>query len=127
MRYLGTEFLPLAFIVFAIQYSRRIGLVKRRYLAYLAVIPLVNLIVLWTNDLHSLFFTSVPSVSLGGFIALAPQFGVWFWVHTAYDYAVISAGILILLFSLINSPTLYRGQMLAVLSATFLPLASNAF
>ena len=53
--YIGTCFLPVAFLFTSLIFSGKITTFKRKHLL-LFVIPIFSLLVLWTNDFHHLFY-----------------------------------------------------------------------
>ncbi|MEP7200073.1 MAG: histidine kinase N-terminal 7TM domain-containing protein, partial [Chloroflexota bacterium] len=124
-RFFGTELLSLMYLVMALQYTGHSQRLTRRNMALLVVLPLLSLGALWTNDAHHLFFTSAQLVQSGSFVALDVEFGPWFWLHTAYDYLLLTSALLIFLRTLLRSPQFYRAQLAAIMLSAVMPLSAN--
>ena len=127
LKYLGIVMVPLFWMLFALSYTgwgRR--WITRRTLALLAVVPLVSLVLIWTNQAHHLFWNSRWLDASGPFLAVDAVYGPWFWVHTAYCYLLILAATVLLIRALVSPLRLYRGQRVALLIAVLVPWAGNA-
>jgi PAS domain S-box-containing protein len=125
VRFVGTELVAVGFLIFVVQYLSQAGWLTRRNIVLLCIMPIISLALLWTNDWHHLFWTAVRQVNVAGYAALDVQFGPAFFVHTVYDYAVISSGLLFLAQAFLRSPRLYRRQFTGALLASSLGLGAN--
>ena len=123
--YLGIVILPVMWLAFALQYTRREKWLTRRNLALLAIVPILTLLLVWTNNLHGLMRHNIRLDTSGPFSVVAKTYGMWFWVHTAYCYALVFLGTLVLVQSLFRPPPLYRGQAGALLIGALTPWAGN--
>ena len=123
--YTGIATVPTAWLVVTLQYSGRSRWVMRRNLVLLGVLPLVTLLMAWTNGAHELLWTDVTLGDTGG--VRAPEFfyGPWFWVHVVHSYLLLIAGIIFLADALLRSPRLYWGQSVALLVAVLAPWIAN--
>jgi PAS domain S-box-containing protein len=124
-RFIGTEVVALAFLAFALRYLGR-PWPSRRTIVLLLVVPVASLILLYTNHWHWQFFTAISRVDLGSFSVLEAERGPLFWLHTIYAYGLMMAGLLLFGHAFIQSPRLYRAQIVAILVAALAPLAANA-
>ncbi|MCI0644078.1 MAG: SpoIIE family protein phosphatase [Chloroflexi bacterium] len=124
-RFLGAELVVAAFLVFALQYAGRQEWFNRRTALLLLIVPVPILLLLWTNDSHHLFWSTVNFDDSGSFNMLSFTFGPVFWVHTAYDYLLLTLGVLTLTQVFLRSPWLYRRQVAALLIGTLLPWVAN--
>jgi diguanylate cyclase (GGDEF)-like protein/PAS domain S-box-containing protein len=97
----------------------RAHLLTRRNLALLAVVPLLTVLLLWTDAWHGLFFGGQHSTSaiLSG--------GPWFWFFVLYSYAQIVVLIVLLIQAFLRAASLYRLQIGSLLFATALPVIGN--
>jgi PAS domain S-box-containing protein len=110
------------FALFTWQYTHQDNHVARRNWLLLWPIPLITLILAWTNDWHRLIWTGfVPAAEN----LLIYQHGAWFWVAVVYDYALLGAGTLLLIRTFLRSRGPYRQQNGVILLGAFLPLAWN--
>src|SRR5688572_11549301 len=116
---------PLAWLIFALEFTGRKTWVNRQRLVLLSIFPSITILIVFTNEFHHLFWTRQWLSSQGGFSILASVNGPWFWLHTAYTYILIAIGLLLVVRALLRWPAQYRGQMLLILLATLTPLIAN--
>ncbi|HEX7588106.1 MAG TPA: histidine kinase N-terminal 7TM domain-containing protein, partial [Anaerolineae bacterium] len=126
LEYFGIVGLSLAWFLFAVIYTGRERWLTRRKLAALAVLPSITLLMVWTNDWHHLFWTQIASSSFDSVSLFVPIHGAWFWVHTAYSYALILGGSVLILQNLARAPRLYRGQGVILFISVLAPWVGNA-
>jgi PAS domain S-box-containing protein len=123
--YIGIATVPVAWLAFALQYTGREGQLTPRNLALLSALPVVTLLLAWTNETHGLVWSSTGLDEDGPFLALEVDHGGWFWVHLAYSYLLLLVGTTLLISMLTRSPNLYRKQNLALLVAVSIPWVGN--
>jgi PAS domain S-box-containing protein len=123
-RFIGTELLTVAFLTFAAVYRGR-SWIGPRLIAALFVVPAITTLLAITNAWHHEFFRTARMVDIGGAAALDVSFGPVFWIHTAYDYVLLWAGLYLVFEGLLKSPPAYRGQIVAIVVGTLAPLAAN--
>jgi PAS domain S-box-containing protein len=126
VRYLGIVAVPLAWLVFALQYTGREGWVTRRALALLAIEPLVTLVLVFTSEAHGLFWSSREPSTTGPFPIVRAVYGPWFWVHLSYSYLLLLIGTVFLAQALVSSAHLYRGQRIVLVVGASVPWVGNA-
>ena len=83
----------------------------RRNLLLLAIIPLITVLLVWTNGIHGLVWSEVTLDRSGPFPAMSVHYGLWFWVHLVYSYMLLLLGTLMLIRMVITFPDLYRWQL----------------
>jgi PAS domain S-box-containing protein len=81
-----------------------------------ALEPLLTQIAAWTNPWH--YFVYGRSTGFESFISVNCCFKAAFWVHAIVDYAVITAGILLLLFEVFRSSGTRKTQSATLVSST---------
>lgn len=126
IEYLGIVSVPVSWAWFAVEYSGAAPWLDRRRIVLLGLVPLVTVAMIWTNDLHRLFWRFVTLETDGPFTVFNSTFGIWFWVHTAYSYLCLLGGTYLLVQFLVRSPRLYRGQAGLLLIAVAAPWLGNA-
>jgi len=124
-RYFGIVTVPLAWMVFTLIYTGREKWLTRRNLSLLAVIPLVTLAIVWTNDIHHLVWRDIWMDTSGPFPMAAVVHGIWFWVHTSFSYSLLLLGTFWLIEAFIRSPRLYRKQIGTLLIGALIPWVAN--
>lgn len=124
---LGIVIVPAAWLTFTLDYTGISRRCKRRNYAWLALEPLLVMISIFTNDQHYLYYASPqrPWVQIDGNIYFTLDGGPLFWAHTAYSYALIVAGSLVLVAWALRSRGLYRAQVFTLVSAALIPLGAN--
>lgn len=121
LKYLGIIAIPVLWLVFTLRYTRKGRRLGSR-LHLLWVLPVVTLLVVWSNDLHGGMWT-VHDVGPGG---TGVVHGPWFWVHGAYGHLLLAVALVVLLWDLVDLPRRFRQQAALLLVATGLPAFVNA-
>jgi PAS domain S-box-containing protein len=119
--------IPIPWLAFTLQYTGQDRSLTRRNLILLGIVPLVMMIVVWTDNLHHWFRTRVIMILVADrFLVMEPTHGVAFWVFVAYAYPLILLGAGLLLRYLLRSPGVIRAQAIAIVIGTLAPLSANA-
>ncbi|MFC1960998.1 histidine kinase N-terminal 7TM domain-containing protein [Chloroflexota bacterium] len=126
MHWFGVVTIPVAWLVFVLNYTGRDGWATKRNVLLLSLLPIISLIVVWTNDYHHLLWRTMElNTTDSPFPTLAVSYGFWFVISAAYFYLLILFSNALLIRSFIHSPHLYRGQIVALLVAAFIPLVAD--
>ena len=130
MQYFGIVSLPLAFFVFSTQYADRQRWLRNRRVIWLAIVPLITLIMVWTNQFHGLLWSAIdyyqPSIfQITSVHVIDLSYGPWFWVHVFYSYSLILLGSTLILITAFRVSHLYRGQAVAILLGVMVPWIWN--
>ena len=116
--YIGACLVPVAVFFMGLIYANTKIEFKKRYLL-LFVIPIISLIVLWTNDYHHLFYEHY-SVDFQTNV-----YGPYATIHNIYSYVLLALGIIYMLkFSIKNSGFFSKQSLLIVLGVS-VPLVVN--
>ena len=99
----------------------------KKYENYFWAFPALAYLALLTSDYHHLFFTSSSVSTAGGYAVLTYQFGFLFYVHTAYSYAALIAGVILLTISLATRFKKYGVQAYGLIIGVLAPLVGNAY
>ncbi len=126
IEYIGIVTAPVAWFVFATQYTHHGKWLTAWRLLGLAAIPAITILLLWTNDHHSLMQLNMHLDTSGPFAAIGKTYGTWFWVHYVYCFLLMLGGSILLLHRLVRSTPLYRGQAVSLLLAVVPPWIANA-
>ena len=116
--YIGTCLLPLTVFFTSLIFTNTKITFKKSYLL-LFVIPILSLIVLWTNDLHHLFYIQYSS-SFTDTI-----YGPYFYVHSVYTYLLLIIGIGRLLIFSIRNAGFFSKQSLLISIGLACPVIVN--
>lgn len=125
--FFGIVTIPVAWFTFVIQYVGRPGWIQRilKHWIVLAIIPMVTLVLVWTNDIHNLLWQQVKLESVGPLLILDFTRGPWFWVLMIYSYALLLLGSVVLLGNLFNIVRSQRWQVVLTFLAILLPWIGN--
>ena len=125
VQYVGIAFLPLAWLAFALQYTNFNSWLSRRNVALLSIMPVLTVLLMWTNEAHMLIWIKPQLVANGPFPAINKAYGSWFWVHSIYSYILLLIGTILLIRLFIRSPHLYRQQAGLLLLGALIPWVGN--
>ena len=125
IKYLGVVTVPVSWMAFALQYTGRVKQLKLRHVALLLILPVVTLLLVWTNHLHGLIWSDIRMDTTGSLPMRIAVHAKWFWIHTTYSYLLLFLGAAVLVRALLRSPHLYRGKADAVLLAVLAPWIGN--
>ena len=125
IRFIGVVSVPIAWLVFALEYTGRQVWSSTRRIALLSILPLTTIIILLTNSQHHLFRASYTLTTEGGLLLLNTTNGMWYWVHALYTYTLIMIGLVLVIRALLRWPAQYRSQMIMLLLSTLAPLIAN--
>ena len=116
--YIGICFLPVSLLftgrVFA---NTKIRFKKSDLLLF--VIPLISLLVLWTNDIHNLFYKHY-STDINDCV-----YGNYIYIHHLYSYALMFIGILYLIRYSIKNSGFFSKQSLLIIMGMSISLLIN--
>jgi PAS domain S-box-containing protein len=125
VEYLGIAFVPIAWFIFAVRYSRQSQWPRWPILTGLSIVPILTLILTWTNEGHGLMWSSLALDSSNVILTLNVSHGAWFWVHTVYSYVLLLIGTLAIVRSLQKSAPQNRNQIGMLLIGAFAPWVGN--
>jgi len=116
--YIGTCFLPVAFFFTSTIFAKtKIKFTKSYILLF--IIPLISLLLLWTNDYHNLFFIQYSTNISEGIV------GYYFYIHSIYSYALLAFSILNLIVYSIKNSSFFSKQSILICLGGLVPLLIN--
>jgi PAS domain S-box-containing protein len=125
VEYVAIASVPLALLAFALEYAGHQEWLVPRRLALLALIPLVTVVLYWTNEAHGLIWFDYNLPRQGPFLLQDVTYGAWFWVHIAYSYLLLSASTALIVLKALRSSHVYRRQAMAMLVGVSIPWVGN--
>lgn len=126
VQFLGVVTVPIAWLGYILYYTGREKWLTRRTLVFLLVIPIITLLLTFTNEHHWLIWASYTLDTSGPFTVLHNTYGLWLWVFIGHAYILILAGASLLIKMFIHSRSLYRWQTGTLLSSALIPLTASA-
>jgi len=126
LAYLGIATVPPSWLLFCLSYT---GKLRRRTTgAVLAfyLLPLATVLFVMLSTAVPLVWSKTSIATSDGMRVLVVDYGPWFWVHTAYCYACLAGGSVVLLASILRQVRPLTSQGLAFVLAVSLPWFMNA-
>ena len=123
--YVGTVGVPVAVLVFVLQYTGRNKSLRLRNLLLLSVVPLITLLVRVTNESNHLIYASYSLGTSYGLTRLQYTFGYWFYVSIAYSYILLLVAIVLLAKQFSRSQSVLRHQSLILLLSISIPTVAS--
>ena len=116
--YIAICTIPIAVFFMGLIYANTKIELRKRYLL-LFVVPIISLIILWTNDFHHLFYEQY-STNISDTV-----YGPYMVIHNIYSYILLGLGIIYMLkFSIKNSGFFSKQSLLIVLGVS-VPVVVN--
>ncbi len=124
---LGIVSTAATWLIFALEYSGNTHWLQARWLALLAVQPIVMVVLAWTNDSHHLVRKEFLLDTSQSFIGTRIIFGPAFWFHAVYSYSLNTLGIVLVLRTIMRFSREHRGQVILLVLASLFPFVANIF
>lgn len=125
VQYLGIVTVALEWLAFSLQHTGREHWLNRRTIPLLAMNPIVTLILVWTNEQHSLIWQDIQFTMNGSYPILVYSHGVGFWLCVAFSYGCVLLGTIVFIITFVRSPQLYQGQITVMLLGGLCPWFGN--
>lgn len=116
--YIGGCFIPVSIFITSLIFKNTKITFKKYYL-FLLVIPIISLLMLWTNDIHHLFFEKYSIYMKKGI------FGPFAYIHTYYSYFMLLLAIIIFIRGAIKNSGFFSTQSMLILLGIIFPLSIN--
>lgn len=116
--YIGSCFLPISLFYTANVFLKtKVKFEKWHFLLF--IIPIISLLVLWTNDFHHLFY-EYYSININETL-----FGKFFYIYEIYTYAIFAIDIVLLLKFPIKNAGFFSTQSILILIGSVFPILIN--
>ena len=116
--YIGTCMLPVALFFTAMIFKNTKIKFKKSYLLLFAI-PILTLIVLYTNKYHNLFYKTYSS-NLNQM-----EFGSYFYIHTIYTYGLLFISIAKMMNVSLKNSGIFSKQTILIIAGTMIPIIIN--
>jgi PAS domain-containing protein len=125
IEYLGIVFIPVFWLLFILKLTGRDKYLNTNNFIYINIIPLITLLMVWTNNFHHFYFKSVSVDHSESFPLLSVEIGPWYFVYTLYFYVLLALGVVMLFKKFSNPDPMFKRQNVIILVATFIPWLAN--
>ncbi len=120
IEYIGvTPVVPLVYLFVKSYLSTR--QLKPREIIPFFIVPLITVVLAWTNSYHKLIWSSFEPGSEALNILVFNR-GPFYYVHVAYVYLLVAISILMLIRAYISNQKIFRQQIAAILVGFIFPL-----
>lgn len=116
--YIGTCFLPVTIFFTGLIFAKTKITLKKRYLLFF-IVPILSLIVLWTNDYHHLFYKHY-SININEGVP-----GSYMIVHNIYSYSLLLLGVFQMIKATSKNSGFFSKQSLLLILGIDIPLITN--
>lgn len=125
LQYFAYCYSPVTLLALCMHFTGYDGWIKNRKVLWLAVIPTITIMLVWTDGLHGLIRYDMHMDYSGSFPVIAKKYGPVFFIHAAYSHFlnIIAWGLLIRTVFFRN--TIYRKQAIALLIGLSLIVIPN--
>lgn len=111
VQYICYSTFPPVSLWLALEYTGKTNLLTRRRALALLVIPVVTVVLAWTNHWHGLIRRDVFLDTSGSFPVIAKTYAIWFCVHAIYSYVLMGSAVAVHSMAVRTMPRLYRPQL----------------
>jgi signal transduction histidine kinase len=127
IEYIGIIYVPVGYTLFALNYVGDFQRIKkpRLFTAALFGIPIITLLLNWTNSQHELIYRTTTLTFDRGLSYLVVEHGIGFWVYISYIYLLLLSSSIILLRKVVATPERYRGQIILMILGSLFPWVAN--
>ena len=124
--YIGSMSVPVALFLFALHYTTDTNRITGWKVSLFCVIPLLTVVLVWTNNSHHLMWYGEHLAESGPFLVTIKTYGIFFWITLVYNYMLILGASIMLIRRLFIGTRLFTGQAISLIIAVALPLLWNA-
>ena len=120
----GVVFVGPFLLLAALYQTAHEKILKSAWLPLLWVMPVVTVVIIFTNSWHHLMWRSLNWAAANS-NAVVYDFGGWFWVHILFTNGIIITAAILFTHTLLRRRGVYRWQSLGALLALSFPWIAN--
>lgn len=121
LEYVGLVFMPLAWLGMVLTFINPAFAFTRRQIALLLIVPIVTLLLVFTNEWHGLIWQEVAFTLFSGVPVFTPTYGFGFGLAIMYTNLMVMVGTIVIIRSVRVRWRLYRTQVALLLIGAFFP------
>jgi diguanylate cyclase (GGDEF)-like protein/PAS domain S-box-containing protein len=123
LQYIGIYTLIPAYVMFGLGLSHIKRRVTRGFIIILWVIPIVTILLAFTNEIHGLIWIDITPVPES--YGLVYHHGLGFWLATIFSYICLLAGSILVVYAAKNRLAASKAQISVILIAVIAPWVAN--
>ncbi len=121
LEYFGAVSVANFWFFFSTSFSKKYKIKKKQHYILFWIIPVLILIMAWTNEIHRLIWSNVYLTNGPfGIIAIYVH-GPFFYVNVVYSYILLLLGTIIMIMEASGFPKVYRKQSIILILAVCIP------
>ncbi len=114
-QYFGSVTITVFWLGLVLIYTGQGVVLTRRNRIILFLVPFITVLLVWTNEYHQLLWIN-PQLEIGSaFNTLVFARGLWYWVNTAYAYALFVISTIVLVTAFYRANRWHREQIIILL------------
>lgn len=125
IEYLSVALLPAFGLLFVFRFTGKTEWIQPKRLLLIFFIPVVTLLLTWTNSFHHLQYISTSVDNSGPFPMLNIKTGIWYKIHAAYFYLTLAIACFLLLKKMKEGDRFYKMQNKMIFAGLVFPWAGN--
>lgn len=111
LEYIGIVSIPIFILFFALEFTGKSHLLALRTRLLLGAIPLLILLLVWTNESHHLMWDMAAVTETMELKLLDVRYGLFFWIQVIFSYVLVIFASILLIMEMIQRPGIYRIQI----------------
>ncbi|HOS68489.1 MAG TPA: histidine kinase N-terminal 7TM domain-containing protein [Bacillota bacterium] len=127
VQYIAYCYSPLTLLAMCMEFTGYDRLVRSRKIIWIAVIPTIILILVWTDGLHGLMRYDIHMDYSGSFPVIDKKYGPAFYIHALYSHSLNILAWILLIRAVFFKNTVYRKQAVSLLVGMTLIVVPNIF
>jgi PAS domain S-box-containing protein len=125
LEYIGVVSVPYLVLCFSLNYSGLKQWFTKRNIILASIIPAVTLLLVWTNELHGLVWSSYAPYVQNGVMLSTKTYGTFFWVYWTYSYILLMAASVTIIRAALLASKVFRPQASLLILAILFPWLGN--
>ena len=118
VEYIGIPFVSALWLTTGLMYTGHFSRYKKILFTLIYVIPIITLILRFTNDYHHLYFTSLGFVKKYGVLFLVKKPGPWMYVQLFHSMLMVLVAMGLFIYESIKSQEKQNGKILFTIAAS---------
>jgi PAS domain S-box-containing protein len=116
MQFVGVVLVPTTYLILTMQLSGYERWIKRSNLALLSAVPIITLLLIFTNESHGLMWSNITLNSVDPFLPFNENRGLGYWLLIiGYSYVALMFAVVIFVRRVVASRSIYRRQAVPVI------------
>ena len=127
VEYIGASFYPFLIMMFTREYAEEKSVANRFVVTLVFMVNVITLVLVYTNNYHFLYYSSMGVDYSPGFPILASHKGAWYQIQVLVLCFSTIYSIAILIIKLISASGSYRNKLILVLIGVTVPVVTMLF